>query len=92
MLLSEDLVVSTLLVSEGMMLLQMWSMSHSSFWGDFVAVKFHFLSSSCPSGFPFEILYAVKNCSQEFRGTGLPFTPLFLLWFLCMVVAKEAKP
>ncbi len=30
---------------------------------------------------PFEILYAVKNCSQEFRGTGLPFTHLFFLWF-----------
>ncbi len=40
---------------------------------------------------PFEILYTVKNCSQEFRCTGLPFTPLFLLCFLCMVVAQGGK-
>jgi hypothetical protein len=40
---------------------------------------------------PFEILYAVKNCSQEFRGTGLPFTPLFFLWFGCCQGGKTLE-
>ncbi len=40
---------------------------------------------------PFEILYAVKNCSEEFRGTGLPFTPLFFSWFGCCQGGKTLE-